>query len=102
VATRTNHRAKEIKGHLSPQPRRQPRTERITPKAPTDKLPNIPQASTSVKTPMTEDAHAQKLQDKAKKKKSNRRPDHKRRAISKLTNGNQKLFPKILELQSSF
>jgi len=51
---------------------------------------------------MTEDAHAQKLQDKAKKKKSNRRPDHKRRAISKLTNGNQKLFPKILELQSSF
>jgi hypothetical protein len=52
---------------------------------------------------MTEDAHAQELQDKAKKKKnSNRRPDHKRRAISKLTNGNQKLLQKILELQSSF
>jgi hypothetical protein len=70
----------------------------LLPKAPTDKLPNIPQASTSVKTPMTEDAHAQELQDKAKKNTSNRHPDHKRRAISKLTNGNQK----ILELQSSF
>jgi hypothetical protein len=41
----------------------------LLPKPPTGKLPNIPQASTSVKTPMTEDAHAQELQDKAKKKK---------------------------------
>jgi hypothetical protein len=32
VATRTNHRAKEIKRHLSPQPR-PPRTERITPES---------------------------------------------------------------------
>jgi hypothetical protein len=75
----------------------------LLPKALTDKLPNIPQASTSVKTPMTEDAHAQELQDKAKKKKKgNSRPDHKRRAISKLNNGNQKLLQNILELQSSF